>query len=67
LSGEASDRAVLLRRRTLPHMTRTVLGHASLMGKGWGEFNAAAEGGDKFVQISALYHMQTSRLSTPAI
>jgi len=29
-------------------MTRTVLGHASLMRQGWKESNAGAEGGDKW-------------------
>jgi hypothetical protein len=38
---------VLERRGPTPH-DRDGLGHASLMGQGWEEFNAAPEGGDKW-------------------
>jgi hypothetical protein len=38
--------AVLLRRRDPTPHDRDGLGHASLMGQGWAEFNAGAGGGD---------------------
>jgi hypothetical protein len=38
---------VLERRGPTPH-DRDGLGHASLMGQGWDELNAGAEGGDKW-------------------
>jgi hypothetical protein len=40
-------RAHLRRRDPAPH-DRDGLGHASLMGQGWGEFKGGAEGGDKW-------------------